>query len=179
MQPVEASLIETATPSEDSGWVSLLIPIDSGCLGSIGDHFSTVSAQPKPFTSDKSPNSVREDRLQWRRAAQREVEPDPDWASSYSRYSGDMQRTESISDQQRTCRDASERNKHVITAEREYADAGVSGTKRQRVGLSAMREAAERGEFSTLYLDSLSGLARESIITLPLLKKLERFDQSS
>lgn len=116
--------------------------------------------------------SVREDRLQRRRAAQREVEPDSDRAASYSRFSSDQQRTESNADQQRTCREASERNRHVITVEREYADEGISGTTRQRAGLSAMLAAAERGEFSTLYIYSLSRLARESIITLPLLKML-------
>ncbi len=110
--------------------------------------------------------------MQRRRAAQRDVEPDSDRAASYSRFSSDMQRTESNADQQRTCRDASERNSHIITAEREYADEGISGTKRQRAGLSAMLAAAERGEFATLYIYSLSRLARESIITLPLLKKL-------
>lgn len=83
-----------------------------------------------------------------------------------------MQRTESITDQQRICRDASDRNRHVVTPNREFADAGISGTKRQRAGLSSMLAAAERGEFATLYLYSLSRLGRESIITLPLLKKL-------
>lgn len=154
------------------GCAHSLIPIDSGCLGSFGDHFSTVSAQPNASAVEMALSSVRQDRLQRRRAAQREVEPDSERAASYSRFSSDMQRTESITDQQRTCCDASDRNLHLISPEREYADAGISGTKSQRAGLSAMLADAERGEFSTLYLYSLNRLARESIITLPLLKKL-------
>lgn len=145
---------------------------DSGRLGLLGDRFSTVSAQSNPSVSELALSSVREDRLQRRRAAQRNAEPDSDRAASYSRFSSDMQRTESNADQQRTCRDAAERNSHIITTEQEYADEGISGTKRRRAGLSAMLAAAERGEFATLYIYSLSRLARESIITLPLLKKL-------
>jgi hypothetical protein len=54
----------------------------------------------------------------------------------------------------------------------EFSDESVSGTKRNRAGLNAMLAAAERGEFHVLYIFSLSRLARESIITMPLLKKL-------
>lgn len=115
---------------------------------------------------------MRQERLQRRREAQRELVRDSDQAASYSRFSSDHQRGESISDQQRTCQDGSHRNHHVIASEWKFSDAGVSGAKRNRQGLTAMLKAAEGGEFSTLYLYSLSRLARESIITLPLLKKL-------
>lgn len=148
-----------------------LTPDDSGCLGSFGDRFSTLSAQATP-ADPPPPSGVRHERLRRRRAARQDFEPAPERAASYSRFSSDLQRTESIADQQRICRDASDRNLHVVTPEREFADAGISGTKRQRAGLSAMLAAAEGGEFATLYLYSLSRLARESIITLPLLKKM-------
>lgn len=135
-------------------------------------HAATELATESTSVNQILPSSVRHDRLKRQRAAQRDEEPDSDSAASYSRFSSDMQRTESNADQQRICRDAAERNSHIITMDREFADAGVSGTRRQRVGLSAMLKAAELGAFATLYLYSLSRLARESIITLPLLKTL-------
>ena len=41
-----------------------------------------------------------------------------------------------------------------------------------RTGLNAMLAAAEAGKFKVLYFHSLSRLARESVISLPLLKHL-------
>jgi len=48
----------------------------------------------------------------------------------------------------------------------------VSGTKRERTGLNQLLQAAEDGECGTVYLHSLSRLARESVITMPMLKRL-------
>ena len=93
-------------------------------------------------------------------------------AASYARYSSDDQRAESIPDQQRKCKELAERNGHRILPEFEYADAAVSGTKRHRKGLDALLRDAEAGEFQVLYFHSLSRLARESVITMPLLKQL-------
>ncbi|RMD58946.1 recombinase family protein, partial [Candidatus Parcubacteria bacterium] len=93
-------------------------------------------------------------------------------AASYSRFSSDLQRDESNVDQQRRCREAAAENGHHIPSELEFADEAVSGTKRHRRGLDALLEAAENGRFEALYLYSLSRLARESVITMPLLKRL-------
>ena len=93
-------------------------------------------------------------------------------AGSYSRYSSAMQREESITDQQRSCREAAEKNQHTLLPEWEFADEAISGTKRDRVGLNAMLQAAQERRFKVLYLFSLSRLARESVITLPILKRL-------
>lgn len=93
-------------------------------------------------------------------------------AASYSRYSSDQQREESISDQQRKCNEAADKNGHRIFPEFEFQDQAVSGTKLRRDGLDAMVRAAENGEFQVLYVHSLSRLARESVITMPLLKRL-------
>ncbi len=171
-QHVEGSQVPPQAPVAPISCAESLIAVDSGCLASLGDHFSTVSAQPNLAVTDIAPSSVRQDRLQRKRAAQRDAVPDSGKAASYARFSSDMQRAESNTDQQRICREAADRNNHIISSEREYADEGVSGTKRKREGLKEVLEAAERGEFSTLYLYSLSRLARESIITLPLLKLL-------
>ena len=93
-------------------------------------------------------------------------------AGSYSRYSSSLQREESITDQQRKCREAAEKNQHTLLPEWEFADEAISGTKRDRAGLNAMLKAAQDGRFKVLYLFSLSRLARESVITLPILKRL-------
>ena len=95
-----------------------------------------------------------------------------DLAASYARYSGHLQHEESNSDQQRECRKLATANGHNIMPEHEYADSAISGTKAHRDGLDAMLRAAAAGEFKVLYFFSLSRLARESVITMPLLKRL-------
>ncbi|WP_232102289.1 recombinase family protein [Gimesia chilikensis] len=76
-------------------------------------------------------------------------------------------------DQQRQkCREHALRFGHTILPVYEFEDRAVSGTKLEREGLNAMLEAAKQGKFNVLYLYSLSRLARESVITLPILKKL-------
>ncbi len=132
----------------------------------------TPVSAPEASSDRKAARSVRQERLRRRRAIQDDQAPESERAASYSRYSSSMQRTESIADQQRECREAAERNGHVITSEREFADEAVSGTKKERTGLNSMLSAADHGQFSTLYLYSLNRLARESILTLPLLKRL-------
>lgn len=93
-------------------------------------------------------------------------------AASYSRFSSDLQREGSITDQQRECHQAAEKNGHTIAVELEFSDAAVSGTKLKREGLDDMLRAAEEGKFQVLYMHSLSRLARESVITMPMLKTL-------
>ena len=95
-----------------------------------------------------------------------------DVAASYSRFSSDMQRDEGITDQQRNCREAAEPNGHKLPTSLEFRDEAVSGTKLRREGLDRMIAAAEEGLFKVLYFWNLSRLARESVITMPLLKKL-------
>lgn len=92
--------------------------------------------------------------------------------ASYARFSSDMQREESISDQQRKCREKAAANGHTISPHLEFGDEAVSGTKRHRDGLDAMLAAAAAKQLQVLYFHSLSRLSRESVITLPLLKQL-------
>ena len=99
--------------------------------------------------------------------------PDPsEPCADYSRFSTNLQRDASIPDQQRNCQEKAATNGHTIQSELEFYDEAVSGTKRERTGLNAMLAAAEAGKFKVLYLYSLSRLARESVISLPLLKHL-------
>lgn len=93
-------------------------------------------------------------------------------AASYSRFSSDQQRESSITDQQRECREAAEKNAHTIDPNLEFSDSAVSGTKLERDGLDAMLREAEEGKFQVLYMHSLSRLGRESVIMMPILKKL-------
>ena len=93
-------------------------------------------------------------------------------AASYARFSSDLQRDESNTDQQRMCREAADQNRHQILPEFEFSDEAVSGTKLRRSGLDALLRAAEAGEFQVLYFHSLSRLSRESVITMPMLKRL-------
>jgi DNA invertase Pin-like site-specific DNA recombinase len=93
-------------------------------------------------------------------------------AASYSRYSSDLQDATSIEQQQRKCREKSDENGHDLRAQFEFADEAVSGTRPDRTGLQAMLAAARERQFSVLYFESLSRLARELVITLPMLKEL-------
>ena len=98
-------------------------------------------------------------------------------AASYVRYSSDLQREETIADQQRTCREAAAAQGDVIAPEFEFCDEAVSGTKLRSDGLDRMLAAAAAGQFSTLHFHNLSRLARESVITMPLRKKLVHVDR--
>lgn len=104
--------------------------------------------------------------------ARRNRSADPWKAASYSRFSTEMQRSESIDEQQHECRRAADRNGHQIPTELEFVDEAISGTVLNRAGFQAMLSAARNGEFQVLYLYNLARLARESVIGMPKLKDL-------
>jgi DNA invertase Pin-like site-specific DNA recombinase len=148
-----------------------------GCLGLIGITFSTISAQFKPVAvlARASHSGTRRRVLRrGRRSLSRNAQDDsvPTLAGSYARYSSDMQREESIEDQRRKCREWAIREGMQIVPGLEFADEAVSGTKRHREGLDAMLAAVAIGRIQVLLFHSLSRLARESVITMPLLKEL-------
>ncbi len=91
---------------------------------------------------------------------------------SYARFSSVLQDEISNSQQQQKCRDFAGRENKLITPAFEFADEAVSGTKLHRDGLDALLAAAELGQLNTVYFYSLSRLARESIIGMPILKRL-------
>lgn len=93
-------------------------------------------------------------------------------AASYARFSSDHQSEQSITDQQRNCREYAEREGLQIPSEFEFADSAVSGTLRDREALNRMEADAASGKFKTLLFFNLARLARESIIGLSLLKTL-------
>lgn len=153
-----------------------------GCLLILGIIVSAVSAHlptgsEQPIRSDALPCSSASSAPVRARAKgddnlHDDDEADGERAGCYARYSSESQREDSISDQLRTCREAAAANGHRIPNGLVFSDEAISGTKRRRAGLDAMLKAAEQGRFRTMYFYSLSRLSRESVITLPLLKRL-------
>jgi Mn-dependent DtxR family transcriptional regulator len=70
------------------------------------------------------------------------------------------------------CRERALRDGFQTLPEFEFSDSAVSGTKRDRHGLNLLLAAARSRQFHVLYFHSLSRLARESVISMPLLKEL-------
>lgn len=140
-----------------------------GCLASVGSRFSTLSAHPD------LPPPAAGSTLTPRARARRRDDGDPtggEVAASYARYSSDQQDASSIDQQQRKCRDNAAANGHDLRPELEFADEAVSGTRPDRAGLQAMLAAARDRRFGVLYFESLSRLAREFVLTVPMLKEL-------
>jgi len=149
----------------------LLVLVVCGYLLSLGDNLSTLSAQfPEPACLPRTATSASS---RAGRTARKSVDnPATGIAASYSRYSSDLQDESSIDQQKRKCLERAVLDKNSILPELEFSDSAVSGTKRERAGLNAMMEAAKARRFSTVYFESLSRLARESVITMPMLKEL-------
>ena len=93
-------------------------------------------------------------------------------SADYGRFSTEMQDETTIESQQETCRQEAVRHGQPIDPRLEYVDRAVSGTKLHREGLDRLLDDAEAGRFNRLYFYSLSRLARESIIGMPILKRL-------
>ncbi|MCA9020253.1 MAG: recombinase family protein, partial [Planctomycetaceae bacterium] len=129
--------------------------------------FSDLNYSPRSVS-----NSVFSARRRSRRRITLRKEENQEKAASYSRYSSQNQREESIQQQQEVCRQKAISIGHSISCDLEFIDRAVSGTKLNRDGLNQLMKSAENGEFNVLYLYSLSRLARESVITMPILKKL-------
>ena len=93
-------------------------------------------------------------------------------AAFFARYSSELQDEKSIADQQRMCCEQAVRDGLVIERDFEFVDHAVSGTKLRRAGLDQLLIVARQRGFQVLYFHSLSRLARESVITMPMLKEL-------
>lgn len=152
-----------------------MLLVNVGCFLLFGNRFSTLSAQidfshvPAPAADESAIVYARKRRRGKKKQESQDV---PEVAADYSRFSSNNQRDESIDQQQQKCREHASRLGHTILPANEFEDRAVSGTKLEREGLNELLEAAKQGRFNVLYLYSLSRLARESVITLPILKKL-------
>lgn len=153
-----------------------LVVVVCGYLGFPGIGISTVSAQSEYLGAAVVPGLVPGGRAARRRQRQRDRagagDDNANIAASYSRFSSAQQRDESITQQQSEARKNAESNGHDLRVDLEFSDEAVSGTKRNRLGLNELLRAAEAGEFKVLYFYSVSRLARESVITMPILKRL-------
>ena len=174
--PFGASSAQSSISSETlDSHGSCISPDAAGPLslfGITGHHFqhtfSTLSAHPEHLIRGLSqPHSFC-------RRGRRESAPSASGttAASYSRYSSDLQDVSSIEQQKRKCREAAQSNGHDLRPEFEFKDEAVSGTRIDRDGLQSMLVAARERRFNILYFDSLSRLARENAISLPMLKEL-------
>ncbi len=93
-------------------------------------------------------------------------------SGSYSRYSSELQDESTIRQQQEQMSEFAVKEGRSIAAPLSFADEAISGTQLHREGLDAMLAAAAEGRFNTVYFFSLSRLARESVIGMPILKRL-------
>jgi site-specific DNA recombinase len=147
-----------------------------GCLSTIGVGYSTVLAQslsavlPGLTIASRKElgacQSFAEDSESHEEGNYRPI------AASYARFSSDHQKDTSIEDQRRLARECAELNGYRLPPAMEYADYAVSGTKLQREGLDRLLEDAKAKRYQLLIVHSLSRLARESIIGMPILKIL-------
>ena len=91
------------------------------------------------------------------------------FAAIYARYSTESQRPESIVDQINSCKVRASQDGMAVREKNLYADKASSGTRKDRRALLDMVEAAKAGEFSAVYVDDLSRLARDNHLMLTLM----------
>lgn len=93
-------------------------------------------------------------------------------AAVYARYSSDLQDKTSIDGQFRKAREWAAANGLEIEENCSFADEAISGTKDSRPGLERMLEAAEKGLFQVLIVESLSRLARSHVYASTVMMQL-------
>jgi site-specific DNA recombinase len=91
----------------------------------------------------------------------------------YARYSSENQRPESIADQVSACRRFADQHGHTVLDDHIYADAALSGARKDRPNLKALTEAASGGAFDIVLVDDLSRLARDNYLMLTVMAELE------
>ena len=90
--------------------------------------------------------------------------------ATYARYSSDLQRPASISDQQRDCREFAARQGWNVVAD--YTDAGISAASLMRPGIQALLRDARTRNFDVVLAESLDRLSRDQENTAGLFKRL-------
>ena len=88
----------------------------------------------------------------------------------YSRFSSDLQRAESIEDQERVCRAVAERHGWEII--QTFSDRAMSGASAFRPRYQDMLQAAQAGKFEVLIAESLDRLSRDQEDVARLYKTL-------
>lgn len=145
-----------------------------GCLSSFGIVYSTLLAHSADLgtSTEGIPSSTGVSHAS-ASGPQLPIEDDSrPVAASYSRYSSDNQTESSNEDQGRVARVRAAMEGYRLPADLEYTDSEVSGTLLQRDGLDQMLKDAKAKKFDLIIFFNLGRLARESIIGMPILKKL-------
>lgn len=147
-----------------------------GCLASLGIVCSTLLAQSTNSGSNSLPRTGSQNGsaigvLTNGIGGQGQGDNRP-IAAFYGRFSSLNQSDTSIEDQLRLGREKVESMGFHLPSDLEYADRAVSGTKLRREGLDQLLADAKAKKFDLIVVHSLSRLGRESIITMPILKKL-------
>lgn len=93
-------------------------------------------------------------------------------AAAYARYSSRNQNEKSNAQQFEEIHLVAPRNRHVVPPDLHFQDDAISGRKRDRKGLNALLDAARKGMFKVVYMWDISRLAREMVISLPIVKDL-------
>jgi len=91
-------------------------------------------------------------------------------AAIYARFSTDLQRSESIQDQEHLCRALA--NRHGWEVVGVFGDRGMSGASTFRPGYQDMLRAAQHGEFQVLVAEALDRLSRDQEDVAGLFKAL-------
>ena len=91
-------------------------------------------------------------------------------AVSYSRFSSNNQRTESIDAQQRAIYKYIAENKYTPVGD--YVDEALTGTNLQRPGFQSMLEDAEKGMFDVVIVHKMDRLSRDVYDALDVQRKL-------
>lgn len=145
------------------GFVFILVTIVGAILLALcRDDFDAVTAAPLPLTSAAMVVAMSHGGLRGGGGV----------AASYSRFSSELQSSESLAEQRHACREAAAKNGHRLPPELEFSDEAVSGTVLAREGFQAVLHAAREARIKALYVYNLSRLARESVIGMPALKDL-------
>lgn len=148
-----------------------MVPVVCGCLAILGIVISTFSAHPLLFPPVQNVAGCR-CHSQRRRDTTGGSDPAPMVAAMYARYSSELQDEKSIEDQERMGNGRALKDGFPMPTEHMFSDHAVSGTKLHRKGLDAMLAFAKKRDFQVLYFYSLSRLARESVISMPMMKEL-------
>lgn len=89
---------------------------------------------------------------------------------TYARYSSDLQRDSSITDQQRECRAYAEREGWRVVAE--LSDAALSGATAHRPGFQTLRTAVRRGDCDIVLVEAIDRLSRNLGDTAKLFEEM-------
>jgi hypothetical protein len=156
-----------------------LFTIVAGWLAVIAMGACAVCAHSASANGHGQPAASPTALLSLRREEDEDVPASGPGTASYTRYSSDLQSERSITDQQRKCRDRAERDGCEISSDLEFADEAISGAKHDRAAFEALMAAARAGRIKNLYIENLSRLARDSVLTQQTLRELSLCAQSA